>query len=153
MRDTLTNRDAEREIYYEKQMKLSEAKQLLESGHTLQEISKLSGESVHDLKFALGINNEYLQGLHSDGLYDEDIAHKSGLTVAAIRAWRRTQNLKSNYSNKRTWTGEAMRLYEAGKNDTDIAYALGLSISAVNKWRLKAGLPMQSKRWMYGESK
>ena len=59
-------------------MKLSEAKQLLKSGHSCQQIAKLAGLNANEIREALGINAAYVKELAEAGHNMPSIIHLTG---------------------------------------------------------------------------
>ena len=127
-------------------MKLSEARQLLEAGHSCQQIAKLAGLSANDIREALGINAAYVKELVEVGHNLPSIIYLTGSSDKWVINRFKELNIKPPDQRRKINDDSAMRLYRMGKNDHQIALTLDVSPSAICLWRKKNNLPALNKR-------
>ena len=127
-------------------MKLSEAKQLLEAGHTCAEIAKLAGVKPNEIREALGINGDLVKRLYNEGYSRSDIKQLTGSSHGWADRQLASMDVKA-VDRRRTinWDYVAA-LYREGKNDCAIAREIDCSSTTIQRWRKKQGLPRNANR-------
>lgn len=126
-------------------MKLSEARKLFEAETPLSEIARQAGESVKDIKFALGITNddEMMMKLYNKGLHDYEIAGVMSCSKSKVLSFRRRKGLMASQRKAPTkadqFHEDLLRMQEEGKTTSQMAYATGLNYGNVYSWKKKHG--------------
>lgn len=122
-------------------MKLSEARIMLESGYSVNEIARKANIGAEEVREALGINTSYVKQLCEAGHSRSEIQELTGSDYTWVD--RRLKELNERPADKRfkvNWE-LAPELYNKGWNDSDIARKLRCSPSAVRNWRDRNNLP------------
>lgn len=102
-------------------------------------------------QFQLNHAEEWTE-LYNQGLPDDEIAARTGVSVTSVRTWRLALGLTSNKKPAKTTKMDSrdekfMPLYRMGRTDPEIAKLCGVSTSAVFCWRKKNGLAPNRKVW------
>lgn len=99
--------------------------------------------------------------LYNEGLNDDEISERLGITVSVVVSWRRKNHRRAQRKVKlikinippdtekkkyyRTREDIYANLYKMGYNDEAIAYLCDVSARTVKTWRRKAELPIIHK--------
>lgn len=110
---------------------------------TEKEMMEFLGIKSRSKYFKLTDSN--VMELYNSGMTDKEISLEIGVTVDAVKAWRRRNgglppNKKAVGTTQQTKDMERYVLYMNGLSDSQIASQLGLRPGAITKWRRKYGL-------------
>ena len=90
------------------------------------------------------IELEERRRLYDEGYSDAMIAKLTGISIAAVCAWRKKNCLKSNTQHIADYR-KIEDMYKDGCTDREIADQLGCTPSYVSTWRWRKGLPVNKK--------